>query len=213
MSQNLHDLLETRQELANAITHGIGFLLVLVAVPVLLVLAAPTATTAQLVGLAIFCCSMLAVYAASTIYHAVSDPFVKEVFQQIDHICIYLLIAGTNTPVVFYFLHNPVGYIYLTVLWSIVLMGTIYKVFFMNRLPVLSLVVYIIMGWMGAVILYLAWSDMPILVIWGLVLGGISYSIGIIFYRVEKLPYNQAYWHLFVMGGTLGHYVAVVGMV
>ncbi|MFK7933549.1 MAG: hemolysin III family protein [Saprospiraceae bacterium] len=213
MTQNLHDLLETRQELANAITHGIGLLLVIVAIPILLALAAPTATTGQLISLAVFSLSMLAVYTSSTIYHAVGDPFTKEIFQQIDHICIYLLIAGTNTPVVLYFLNNTIGYIYLAVMWSIVLIGMIYKIFFINRLPILSLVVYTIMGWMGIVILYIAWNDIPSQVIWWLVLGGVSYSIGIVFYQWERLPYNHAYWHLFVIGGTVGHYLAVVGMV
>jgi hemolysin III len=213
MSQNLHDLLETRQELANAITHGIGLLLALVAIPVLLILAAPTATTAQLIGLSIFSVSILAVYASSTIYHAVSEPFTKEIFQQIDHICIYLLIAGTNTPIVLYFMNNTIGHIYLVVLWTIVLIGTMYKIFFINQLPILSLSVYTIMGWMGALIVYLAWNELPNHVILWLLLGGASYSIGIIFYQWERLPYNHAYWHLFVMGGTFGHYIAVVGMV
>ncbi|MEL7020999.1 MAG: hemolysin III family protein [Bacteroidota bacterium] len=213
MTQHLSDLLEHRQELANAITHGIGLLLTLVATPVLLILAVPTATTAQLVGLAIFCFSMLAVYTSSTIYHAVSEPVTKSIFQQIDHICIYLLIAGTNTPVVLYFLNNPLGYGYLAIMWTIVLLGTLYKIFFINRLPLLSLTVYTIMGWMGALIIYLAWQDMSSHVIWGLVLGGVSYSIGIIFYQWERLPYNHAYWHLCVIGGTVGHYLAVVGMI
>lgn len=213
MSQNLSDLLEHRQELANAITHGIGLLFALVAVPLLLTLAVPTATPLQITGVAVFGFSILAVYASSTIYHAVNEPFKKAIFQQIDHICIYFLIAGTNTPLVLYFLPTTAGYVYLALMWTVVLMGTIYKIFFINRLPIFSLITYTIMGWMGAFVVYLAWNDMSNHVILWLTLGGISYSIGIIFFQWERLPYNHAYWHLFVMGGTVGHYVAVVGMV
>lgn len=212
-SSSISELLEHRQELANTITHGVGFLISLVAVPILLAIGVKDSTWYQILGLSIFSFSLLAMYASSTVYHAVRTPSIKFIFQQIDHICIYLLIAGTNTPVVLYFMNTRGGYIYLAILWSMVLLGTLYKIFFLGKLPLLSLAIYIIMGWMGIIIMYFTWSTMPWMTIAGLLGGGFFYTFGVLFFQWEKLPYNHAYWHLCVIGGTIGHYLAVLGMV
>lgn len=209
----ISDLLDTRQELANSITHGIGLLLTLVATPILLALGAQEGTWYQILGLGIFSFSLLAMYASSMVYHIVRTPSVKAVFRQIDHICIYLLIAGTNTPIVLYYLDNTLGHIYLTVMWLLVFIGTLYKIFFIGRMPIFSIVFYTLMGWMGVVILYFAWDSMPADTIFWMVFGGVSYTLGIIFFVWEQLPYNHAYWHLFVIGGTIGHYLGVLGIV
>jgi len=199
----------SREEIANILTHGFGFILFAIASPLLLRLAAQSGNWYQILGLGIFCLSLLMVYSSSTIYHSILDQRLKGIFQKIDHICIYFLIAGTHTPFLLLYLNKPYGWAFLSLLWIIVLIGVLYKTFFIGRFKKLSLWLYILMGWSGIFTIPLMLDQMNTLTLYWILGGGLSYSLGTIFYVWEKLPFNHAIWHVFVIGGSLGHFLAM----
>ena len=148
-------------------------------------------------------------YAFSTLYHSIPHPPVKAVLRKLDHISIFVLIAGTYTPFVLKYLPNSNGRTLLLVLWALVGLGTLFKVFFTGKFKYLSTAIYLGMGWMLVFVSREFFSQTPPEVIWPLVIGGISYSAGVIFYLWKKLPYHHAIWHLFVLGGSVSHWVAI----
>ena len=207
-------ILQRKYEFANIITHAFGFLAGLVATPILLAVSIHYgATIYQIIGLGIFCFSLLLTYAASTVYHSISSPEWKHLFRQIDHISIYFLIAGTNTPIMLYYADNWIGVIYLWIMWSLVIAGIFYKVFFFGQYERVSLIFYVFLGWMAIFIIPFIWEKIPIPCLFWILAGGLSYTIGVVFYSWEKLAFHHAIWHLFVIGGSLGHYLAILYMV
>ncbi len=200
----------SKEELANIITHGMGLLLFIVGTPVLLSMGVKNGTWYQVLGLSIFCFSLLIVYASSTAYHSIIDQRLKGIFQIVDHICIYFLIAGTHTPLILSYMHRPVGWTFLGLLWLMVLIGIFFKVFFMGRFRRLSILIYVIMGWSGLVVLPDMIDQMDSSVFFWIMTGGISYSIGVIFFVWRKIPYHHAIWHLFVIGGSAAHFLAMI---
>ncbi len=199
----------SREEWANVVTHGLGLVLCLIGVPWLLHELGGNADWYQWSGLLIYGLSLIAVYASSTIYHSLKAYPWSRVLLKIDHIAIYFLIAGTHTPFLLYGMANSWGWFYLAVIWGLVLVGIFYKLFFLGRWPWLSVSLYLIMGWLGAITLPQMWGqlDTPILV-WVLI-GGVSYTLGVVFFLWHKLPYHHAIWHLFVLGGSIGHFIAI----
>lgn len=195
-----------QEELASAITHGLGLLLGLFAVPALLIDKYEVAGSRLWWGLAIFGLSILLVYATSTLYHSVVEPRIKYVLRVADHICIYFLIAGTHTPLLLYYLPDS---LYLGAIWTLVAVGTFYKLFFFDRWEWLSVALYLGMGWMGVLTLPYMLDLMPAATLNGIVIGGVSYTLGVIFYAWQRLPYHHAIWHLFVIGGTAAHFWAI----
>ncbi|MEZ5042490.1 MAG: hemolysin III family protein [Saprospiraceae bacterium] len=195
------------EEKANVLTHGFGILAGLALTPFLIYRA--TGIPLQLFGVLIFSLSLLAVYTSSTIYHSVQSERMKFAWRKIDHISIYFLIAGTHTPFLLLFLNNSTGIIYLWILWGLVLLGILYKLFFFDRWEWLSLVLYLGMGWMAAFTLPLMLKVIPMASFNWIIVGGICYTLGVFFYAFKRIPYNHAIWHLFVLGGSSGHYVAV----
>ncbi len=200
---------EFGEETANVVTHGFGLLLFLVLVPALISKGTMHLNTSGLFGLIIFSFSIGMVYAASTAYHVVEEPKLKFTWQVIDHISIYFLIAGTYTPFILMFMQNSKGYLFIAVLWIMVLLGIIYKTFYFGTRPLLSVLYYLIMGWMALLIIEPLTAGMGLDSLYWLLGGGAFYTTGVIFYLWEKLPYNHAIWHLFVIAGSLGHYLAV----
>ena len=146
----------------------------------------------------------------STLYHGFQQPRVKQVLQVFDHISIYFLIAGTYTPFILNYLYNTTGIIMLCVLWSLVLLGIVFKIFFVNRFNILSTIIYLLMGWM------MVWGgkaffvSVPFSVIILIIIGGVLYSVGVIFYLMEKWKWHHVVWHLFVLAAAICHYVAVL---
>lgn len=199
-----------QQERANAITHGFGLLLGMIAVPALLIHKFGTASMGLWWGLVVFGFSLLLVYAASTLYHSATNPRIKYGLQVADHISIYFLIAGTHTPLLLYYLP---GSVYLFVIWGLVAAGTLYKLFFFNRWEWLSVTFYVGMGWMGVLTIPSMAESMSASTINGVVIGGILYTIGVVFYAWRRLTYHHAIWHLFVIGGTAAHFWAIWMMV
>ena len=199
-----------REEFANAITHGFGVLLTLIGIPVLIGLGLKGGDSFQILGLSIYCFSLLMVYTASTVYHSINHPWYKRAFRKIDHISIYFLIAGTHTPLLVKFLNNGLGTIYICILWGLVVIGIIYKAFFIHRLKFLSLIFYMGLGWMAVLTIPPMLDQMNKPCLYWILTGGAFYMLGIVFYLREKIPYSHAIWHLFVIAGSIGHFIAML---
>ena len=201
-----------KEERANTLTHALGLLLGLIAVPVLLVRQYGSVPAGEWLGLLVFGITLLQVYATSTVYHAVTDARWKHRLRVLDHISIFFLIAGTHTPLLLHYLPGERGRFYLIVIWAMAFSGLVYKLFFFGRWEWLSVAFYLVMGWMGAVTIPDMAPDMSDATFYGVILGGVSYTLGVVFYAWEKMPYNHAIWHIFVIGGTAGHFWAIASM-
>ena len=201
---------EQKEELANALTHGIGILLTIIGSIYLISTSLQKWETYRVAGLSLFCFSLFMVYTSSTVYHIVKNPRLKYNLKILDHISIYLLIGGTHTPFVLLYLNNSFGRNYLLTLWGLLLIGILYKTFLIGRWKWFSLAFYIFLGWMAVFIIPGMMDQMSSEVFYWILIGGLSYTAGTIFFAWEKLPYHHAIWHLFVLGGSAGHYVAMI---
>ena len=199
-----------KQELANSISHAFGILFGVIALPVLMAMAAAKGNTPALIGVGIYGFSFLMVFTASTLYHSIQQPTVKRVLNIIDHISIYFLIAGTYTPFILNGMLHKEGIIFLSVLWSITVIGVFFKIFFTGRFKLLSTFLYLGMGWALLLVADSFFSVMPASAIALLATGGALYTLGVIFFLWERLPYHHAIWHFFVLSASICHYVAVL---
>jgi len=197
-------------EIANGISHGLGLLFGIVAIPILISLAVVKGSPPAIVGAAVYGFSFLMVYAFSTLYHSAYNPKVKRVMRIMDHISIYFLIAGSYTPFVLAFIFNTKGIIILSVVWGLALMGIFFKAFFINRFKLFSTAVYLLMGWMAVFMGESLLMGMPTSVLTLIAVGGVLYSVGVVFYLWKRLSYNHMIWHLFVLAASVCHYVAVL---
>ena len=209
MSKLRHSL----EEIANAITHGIGLLLSIAGFVVLLVLAALRGTAWHIVACSIYGATLICLYAASTLYHAVISPRVKRALRIFDHSAIYLLISGTYTPFLLVSLRGPWGWSLLGVIWGLALAGVLFKFWFVERFAILSTAVYIAMGWLVVIAAKPVITHLPLTAIIWLLAGGLAYTGGVIFFAAKRIPYSHAIWHLFVLAGSICHYFAVLSTV
>jgi hemolysin III len=193
-----------REELFNALTHGLGATAALAGGAVLITLAALYGDGFQLIASIVFGITLLLLYVASTLYHAIQHPVVKGRLKVFDHCAIYLLIAGTYTPFTLIGLRGPLGWTLFGVIWGLALFGVIFKLFYTGRFERLSTVVYIAMGWL---IMIAAKPTMQALD------GGVFYTLGTFFYHRPSMRYSHAIWHMFVIGGSVCHYIAVMAQV
>lgn len=197
-------------ELANSLSHGLGILLSVVLVPILITLAVMEQSLAATVSAAVFGFSLLLMFSSSTLYHAVHQPRLKHLCRKLDHISIYFLIAGTYTPFILLYLHNTLGWILLSVQWLLVLLGIFYKVFLIGRYRRFSLIIYLSMGWLAVLAGRSFLQELPLACTIFIVIGGLLYTIGVIFYRWESLRGHHFIWHLFVLLASYAHYTAVL---
>ncbi len=202
-----------RLEIANSITHGIGILFGIAALPVLSALAVTKNHTVAVVGAAVFGFSFLLVFTFSTLYHAFQNPRVKKVLNIFDHISIYFLIAGTYTPFLLNYMMNATGITLLSVLWGLTILGIVFKLFFTGRFNYLSTAIYIGMGWILLFGGKSFFAAIPWPVLTMIIIGGVLYTVGTLFYLWEKLYYHHVIWHLFVLAAAICHYVAVLLMI
>lgn len=202
-----------RLEIANSITHGIGILFGIAALPVLSALAVTKNHTVAVVGAAVFAFSFLLVFTFSTLYHAFQNPRVKKVLNIFDHISIYFLIAGTYTPFLLNYMMNATGITLLSVLWGLTIVGIVFKIFFTGRFNYASTAVYIGMGWILLFGGRSFFAAIPWPVLTMIIIGGVLYTAGALFYLWEKLYYHHVIWHLFVLAAAVCHYVAVLLMI
>jgi len=197
------------EERWNVITHGFGLVVFVIASFFLLTKASENAASYALIGIIIYCASQLFLYTASTSYHYAKPEKIKWTLRKMDHISIYFSIAGTYTPVCLISLEQSSGWMILAAVWGIALFGTIWKLFFTGKFEAFSSILYLVMGWMVVLdldSLLAVFSDAQL---WWLIAGGISFSVGIIFYAWNRLYFNHVIWHLFVLGGSLSHLVMV----
>ena len=201
------------EEVANTITHGIGLLLSIVGFVVLLVLAALRGTAWHIVACSIYGATLICLYTASTLYHAVISPRVKRALRIFDHSAIYLLIAGTYTPFLPVSLRGPWGWSLFGVIWGLALAGVLFKFWFVERFMILSTAVYIAMGWLVVIAAKPVITHVPFTALIWLLAGGLAYTGGVIFFAAKRIPYSHAIWHLFVLAGSICHYFAVLSTV
>lgn len=198
-----------REEVANSVTHGLGLLASLVGAVVLVALSVEQGEAWHVVSAAIYGVTLVALYAASTLYHALKGTRARGVLQVLDHCAIYLLIAGTYTPVTLVGLRGGWGWTLFGVAWGLAVAGIGFKILATGRLAMLSTVAYVLMGWLCIV----AVKPMFVLLSPGalalLALGGVLYTAGTVFYRSKRIPYSHAVWHLFVVAGSVCHYLAI----
>ncbi len=198
-------------ELANALTHAFGVALALAGLAVLVTIAGVHRSPRQLICYSIYGVTLVLLYVASTAYHGIQIPRAKRLLRTLDHIAIYLLIAGTYTPFAVISLRGAWGWSLLAIIWALAAFGVIFKVFFTGRLPRTSTVIYLAMGWLAIVAVRQLFMHLPAK---GLVLvfaGGCLYTIGVVFFAFDhKQRFNHAIWHMFVLGGSVCHFFAVL---
>lgn len=199
------------EEIANSVSHGLGLLLALVGLPFLVVGAMQTGSGLAVAGAAIFGGSAVLLYLASMLYHAIGDARIKERLQRLDHSAIYILIAGTYTPVTLGVLRDHWGWSLLAVVWALALAGVIFKSLVGARYDRISMALYLAMGWIALVVIRPLWLHMqPHGLAW-LFAGGVAYTVGVVFYALDqRVRYSHFIWHLFVLTGTCCHFLMVL---
>ena len=202
-----------REELANALTHGLGAAAALAGGAVLVTLAALKGDGWQLAGAIVFGVCLLLLYLASTLYHAVQHPVLKGRLKVFDHCAIYLLIAGTYTPFTLVGLRGPWGWGLFAAIWTLAVAGVMFKLFFTGRFRGLSTAIYIAMGWLVLVAIKPLLAALDAWTFGWLLAGGVCYTLGTVFYHRPSLPYSHAIWHLFVVAGSVCHYVSVLAQI
>lgn len=197
------------EEIANSVSHGVGFLAVIAVTPFLVLGAIPHGA-ASIVGVSLFAATMAVLYLASTLYHALPNSRAKRVFRIIDHGAIFLLIAGTYTPFTLGVLRGAWGWALFGTVWGLALAGVIFKVVGGLRYPIASAVIYVAMGWLAVVAIQPLWERMPQAGLLWLVAGGVAYTGGMAFYALKRVRFGHFIWHLCVLVGTTCHFFAVI---
>ena len=198
------------EEVAHATTHGLGLLLSIVGLVVLVVFAVSRGDAWHVVSVSIFGATLIVLYAASTFYHALSSPKAKSVFQMLDHAAIYLLIAGSYTPFTLVNLRGGWGWTLFGLAWGLAIFGVLLETTSKRRMKVVSMVLYIGLGWLVAIAIKPLLASVATGGLILMVAGGLAYTGGTAFYGWRRLPFNHAIWHVFVLGGSVCHYFAVL---
>ena len=198
-----------REEIANSLSHGIGFLATLAATPFLVVRAVPNGT-GSIVGVSVFAASMLALYLFSTLYHALPSGRAKRLFRVLDHGAIFLLIAGTYTPFTLGVLKGGLGWTLFGAVWGLALVGMVFRTIVAFRRPIVSTAIYLAMGWVVVIAIQPMLERMPLEGFLWLLAGGLAYTGGVGFYAAKRMRYAHFVWHLCVLTGTTCHFFAVI---
>lgn len=202
--------LSRSEEITNAILHGIGLGLAIAALVVLVVFARMYGEDRHVAAFSIYGSTLVILYLASTLYHSFPRGKVKDIFRVLDHACVYLLIAGTYTPLTLIALKGTMGWAIFGVVWGIALVGIIFKIFFIKKFIVLSTLLYLAMGWLIIVAVKPLMASVNQTSLMFLLIGGLLYTVGTAFYGWQKMKYNHAVWHLFVLGGSICHFFTVL---
>ena len=203
----------SKEELANVVTHGVGMVAALAAAAALVIFASVRGDVWEIVGVSVFATTLVALYTASTLYHAARDPVVKARLKLLDHAAIYLLIAGTYTPFMIDELRGGWGWSLFGVIWGLAVVGIALKLIFIGRFKLLSTAVYVGMGWLVLVaVVPLVRTLDPVTLVW-MVAGGVAYTAGTPFYHNRRIRYAHAIWHVFVIAGSACHAIAVATIV
>lgn len=197
------------EELANTLSHAFGLLLGLIGIPLLIQKSMESSDIKNTIGASAFSLGILMVYAFSTAYHAAKNPIKKNRLQIFDHVSIYFLIAGSYTPMVLAILAIDKTIIFLSIIWGTVLVGTFFKIFFTGRFKTLSVILYLTMGWLAVFFFNDLLEKLSMETLFWIGAGGLSYTIGVFFYVKSDRLFFHAIWHVFVLGGTVSHFIAV----
>ena len=200
----------TREEIANTISHGLGLVLALVAVPILIAAATRAGNVHFTVGVSVFGGTMVLLYLASTLYHSLTHEAAKALFRLFDHTAIFLLIAGTYTPFSLGVLRGPWGWSLLAAIWTLAFVGITLKIRKRTRHSSICYVLYVIMGWLAIVAVKPILMLVPVPGVLLILAGGLAYTGGLAFFASERIRYNHFIWHLFVIAGTTCHFFAVL---
>ena len=198
------------EEVANAVTHGFGAVLSAAGLTALVILAVMEADPWRIVGVSVFGVTLMLMYLCSTLYHAVPHPQLKSFFRIADHCAIYLLIAGTYTPFLLVTMRGTWGWTLFVFLWTAAIAGCIFKFFYTGRFEKVSTAIYVAMGWTIVVAIKPAMEMVPTGAMIVIGIGGLFYTLGAVFYLWDRLPFNHAVWHVFVLGGSAAHFFAVL---
>ena len=194
------------EEIANSVTHGVGVVAGVVALTVLVVGAARVGDPWRIVSFSIYGASLIALFLASTLYHAIPGPRAKKWLRRFDHAAIFFLIAGTYTPLLLVTLRGPLGWTMAGIIWGVMIAGIAMKFLFLHRFQRLLLAAYLAMGWAALFVVHALWGALPGAAVGWLLAGGVAYTAGVAFYVWRSLPYSHAIWHLFVLGGSVCHF-------
>lgn len=200
------------EEIANAVTHGVGTLLAIAALVLLIVFSAIEGTAWHVVSFSIFGSTLVILYLESTLYHSLTNKKAKRLFRKFDHMSIFLLIAGTYTPFCLTVLRGALGWTIFGIVWGSTVLGIVLKAFYTGKKDVLSTVLYIVMGWMIVIAIKTLYVKMTFSGFLFLVIGGVLYTVGALFYSKDKIAFNHGIWHLFVIGGSVFHFFSVMSL-
>ena len=200
------------EEFANSITHGFGILFSIIAISLLITFSMLNGTAIHIVSCSVFGASILLLYTFSTLYHAFQEEKIKSWLRTFDHIGIYFLIAGTYTPFLLLALGGIWGWIFFGIIWGLTLFGLVFKIYYTHRFKKASLILYLVMGWMGIFLIKPLLENLSLTVLSLIAAGGLSYTLGTLFYVRPQQRFAHTIWHLFVLGGTILHFVSILFM-
>ena len=198
------------EERANSISHGLGLVASLIAAPVLVITAIRAGGASTIIGSAVFAMTMVGLYLASTLYHSLPETRGKGFFRILDHAAIFLLIAGTYTPFTLGVMRGPWGWTLLLLIWILAITGLILKAVPGTRYSRVSIILYVVMGWLAVIATRPILAQVPMPGILWIVAGGLAYMGGLVFFGMHRLRFNHLIWHLFVLVGTICHFFAVL---
>jgi len=194
------------EEIANAVTHGLGALLSVAGFTLLVAYAVLQNDLLRITSFSIYGSSLVLLFLASTLYHSFSEPKLKNLFKLFDHCAIYLLIAGTYTPLMLIAINGSLGYFMLIVIWLLAIAGIVFKLLYRSKYPLLSVGTYVGMGCISLTCIQSLLSALSANGLTWLIVGGLFYGLGVIFYLSKRIPFNHAIWHLFVLAGAICHF-------
>lgn len=198
------------EEIFSSVTHGVGALIGVAALVLMVVFAAKAGNVYGVVSGSIYGATMILLFTMSTLYHAIHAPRAKKVFRIIDHCSIYLLIAGTYTPIALCTLRKSGGWVLFGVVWGISVLGIVLNSINLEKFKVISLISYIVLGWAVVSMWGSVRAALPLGAIWLLIAGGLVYMVGVVFYCLKKVAYMHSIWHLFVLGGSILHFLCIL---
>lgn len=201
-----------REEIANAITHGLGALMAIAALVILTVFSVIKGSTWHAVSFPVFGATLVILYVASTLYHSFSNEKVKILFRKFDHMSIYLLIAGTYTPFCLTVLNNWIGWTLFGIVWGCAILGIVLKAFFTGKKELLSTILYVLMGWVALFAIKPLFDSVSLTTFVLLMTGGVFYTAGTYFFTKDRIKYFHSIWHLFVLAGSTFHFFAVINL-
>ncbi|HEU5237183.1 MAG TPA: hemolysin III family protein [Pyrinomonadaceae bacterium] len=198
------------EEIANSLSHGVGLAMAIAATPILIIAATRYGTAWNMVGVSIFAVSMISLYLASTLYHALTHDGAKRFFRLLDHSAIFILIAGTYTPFTLGVMRGPWGWTMFGLVWGLAIVGLTMKAVFGTRYIGVSIALYLMMGWLVVIAAPQVLQRVPLAGLAWIMAGGIAYTAGVIFFAAHRIRYSHFAWHLMVIAGTICHFFAVL---